>query len=190
MSNIVLQHHGILGMKWGRRRYQNPDGSLTPEGKARYGTNSEGEVKSRGGIRVGLQRFGGEGKAKTVFKKAFDQNIKAGKDKAPISAAEKVSKETRAGLDEASKLAGGISRMQRSRVSKNMISPKSMTDEQLKSSIERLRMEKAYQELASADVDVGANHVKDIIDTIGAGVGVATSIISIIAAINNAKGGK
>lgn len=28
-----LSHHGILGMKWGIRRYQNKDGSLTPAGK-------------------------------------------------------------------------------------------------------------------------------------------------------------
>ena len=33
----VLQHHGILGMKWGIRRYQNPDGSYTDEGRRRRG---------------------------------------------------------------------------------------------------------------------------------------------------------
>ena len=32
-----LMHHGILGMKWGIRRYQNEDGTLTAEGQARYG---------------------------------------------------------------------------------------------------------------------------------------------------------
>lgn len=32
-----LMHHGIKGMKWGIRRFQNPDGSLTNKGKKRYG---------------------------------------------------------------------------------------------------------------------------------------------------------
>ena len=35
MDNNELMHHGILGMKWGVRRYQNKDGSLTPAGKKR-----------------------------------------------------------------------------------------------------------------------------------------------------------
>lgn len=33
-----LYHHGIKGQKWGIRRYQNPDGSLTEAGKAKYET--------------------------------------------------------------------------------------------------------------------------------------------------------
>ena len=31
-----IAHHGIKGQKWGIRRYQNPDGSLTSRGRARY----------------------------------------------------------------------------------------------------------------------------------------------------------
>ncbi len=33
---MYLVHHGVLGQKWGIRRYQNPDGSLTDEGQKRY----------------------------------------------------------------------------------------------------------------------------------------------------------
>ncbi len=37
----ILQHHGIKGQKWGVRRFQNEDGTLTDAGKARY--NEKGE---------------------------------------------------------------------------------------------------------------------------------------------------
>lgn len=33
---LVLQHSGVKNMRWGIRRWQNKDGSLTPAGKARY----------------------------------------------------------------------------------------------------------------------------------------------------------
>lgn len=36
-----LAHHGTKGMKWGVRRYQNPDGTLTIEGKRRYNINTK-----------------------------------------------------------------------------------------------------------------------------------------------------
>ena len=39
-----LYHSGVKGMKWGIRRYRNADGTLTEEGRARYGANSYQEM--------------------------------------------------------------------------------------------------------------------------------------------------
>ena len=41
MENSQLYHHGILGMKWGVRRFQNKDGSLTSDGKRHMEQNSK-----------------------------------------------------------------------------------------------------------------------------------------------------
>lgn len=42
MSDYI-SHFGTKGMKWGIRRYQNKDGSLTPEGRKRYGRSEDSE---------------------------------------------------------------------------------------------------------------------------------------------------
>lgn len=46
MSYYEIKHSGIKGQKWGLRRYQNPDGTLTPEGKVRYG-GKYGKLRQR-----------------------------------------------------------------------------------------------------------------------------------------------
>ena len=52
----VLEHHGILGQKWGIRRYQNKDGSLKPAGKKRY-QNEDDSLTSEGKKREQERNF-------------------------------------------------------------------------------------------------------------------------------------
>ena len=56
MNTTYLYHHGIKGQRWGVRRYQNPDGSLTNAGrKRRY---SDNEIKeARKNLEYSRQKF-------------------------------------------------------------------------------------------------------------------------------------
>lgn len=47
MESNTLQHHGTKGQKWGKRLYQNKDGSLTPLGRLRYGSRQSKIAKQR-----------------------------------------------------------------------------------------------------------------------------------------------
>ena len=51
LYNDYCSQSGILGMKWGRRRYQNPDGSLTPLGRQHYGYGTEKSSLSKNGLK-------------------------------------------------------------------------------------------------------------------------------------------
>lgn len=76
MEEYVIQHHGILGQKWGVRRFQNADGSLTSEGRIRYGNKngSPSIIKNTDGSKTFQKGF----KLNRVGKSELDVNKSGG----------------------------------------------------------------------------------------------------------------
>jgi acyl carrier protein len=71
-----LYHHGIKNQKWGLRRYQNEDGSLTALGRIHYGVGKAAKVVGSGASKAG-QAIGAS------VKKRMDYRAQKRKDKHP-----------------------------------------------------------------------------------------------------------
>lgn len=75
-----LYHHGIKGMKWGVRRFQKKDGSLTSEGKKRYSDdssdNSSAKKNKVGHRQVLEKKYRDSGMSEIEAKAAADKRIK------------------------------------------------------------------------------------------------------------------
>ena len=72
-----LYHHGIKGQKWGVRRYQNEDGTLTEEGKERYSISKK-DVKRSLKIGAGVATAGAAynvAKAAKTFKEGVESYV-------------------------------------------------------------------------------------------------------------------
>ena len=122
-----LYHFGTKGMKWGIRRYQNSDGSLTSEGRKRY---SVGQA---------IKDYRTASKRKKNLEKARVARIEKKK------AEEQRKKDLDAGK----------------------IPAKKMTDDELKARIDRLKMEKDYNDLLKdrRSMERGSKFINKFLDS-------------------------
>ena len=126
--NEELYHWGIRGMKWGVRRYQNADGTLTAAGKKRY----DKEVSKLRAEQKGV-------KNKQATKDKFD------KLEAKKRELEQQKKELE-GESRVSQVKQKVADNKASRPKKNV---KEMTDEELQQAINRMRLEEQYKDYMS-----------------------------------------
>lgn len=95
-SDECLEHHGIMGMKWGVRRFQNADGTLTPKGKARMAKVSNSKLLSKidtnqakGVFRLNAHRYSGgseyESKKSEKLKNKANEALRKSKESEPGS---------------------------------------------------------------------------------------------------------
>lgn len=160
MIKKYLKHAGIKGQRWGVRRFQNEDGTLTEAGRRRYGKNEFKELEKD-------------------YKRADTEASKA------------ILEGTSKSLNQAGNIVGDIGKNKSKVVNKN--SYKDISDDELRSRINRLNMERSYGELTgdTKRIRSGADWTREILQTAGAAVGVAGTIAGIIYTIQNIKlGGK
>ena len=118
--NNELCHHGILGQKWGVRRYQNEDGSLTYRGKMRYIKDSERASKYYGVRKKEILNS----KAYKEYKKLDDDyNFKRfnyGKyDKRTVAAANKLNDELKKNRDSINEARSKLSEIEKREIAIN-----------------------------------------------------------------------
>ena len=173
-----LYHHGIKGQKWGVRRYQNVNGTLTSAGRKRYSSKLTGYDPMDHGIAPNPKR---------PPKNAMIDGYQERKHPGAVMNASKPSKQ----LDRAKKKASRSDGEDEQITTKKKTSRKErgkMSEEELASRIKRLEKETKLKDLEKKNMGDGEEYAKDILRSVGKKVavqgGTAIAMIALYKAIS------
>lgn len=167
--NLHLQHSGIKGMRWGMRRYQNPDGTLTEAGKERYGRDIQ------------------KNNQKKKENRADEESLKD-----PARWVKEDLTTTKTAVDSTEKLTNTVKDLNNKIPSKGKerldLSKKS--DKELRDEINRELLERQYNDIFNpGKVSKGRETVDKVLDYGGKALAVGSSALGIMLAIHQLKNG-
>lgn len=172
MSND-LQHHGIRGMKWGVRRYQNTDGSLTPAGRKRYSDYDGGKDSP---VRKTIPVGGGNRKSSSVedYQNAIKRTKSVGE-----------------GIDNVRKFNDDVKRIKDPAMEKRIRkSTEQLSDKELQQLVQRLNMEDNYTRMMMhrEHLKQGEDYVNRALDISAVAVRGATTALTIALLVKQLRG--
>jgi len=184
-----LAHHGIKGQQWGNRRFQNEDGSLTPEGKERYSNN---ENNNPGNINIDMSSGRNIINNSNNPKSDNENNKDKDKDKNKNNDNNKKPTVTDA-INNGAKVGQAFnslsSQIHGPEGHKEYAHYPNMTDEEIQRNVNRLRNEQALSDLRGDTkfVKSGEQKAREMLQTIGAIAALGLTVAQIISIYKQKK---
>lgn len=190
VDKVYIAHHGIKKQKWGRRRFQNPDGSLTPAGILRYRKSAKEKKESTKKKTENVKDMSDDDLRSKVKRMEWERKYNnLTEDKTPSKLVK-----TKKIVDLSSDMINQAKRSNddyiRSTRKKEKLDLSSMTDQELRNKINRAMLEKQYSDIFAKDtydVSKGQIYASKILEAAGTTLALGSSALSIALAVKELK---